>query len=120
MTEDNKSHIEPNNRKRRVLFAVGILIGLLLGALVTILLVDWLDYERPTVVKVLDRSENAGTKDTVVNYVIHKYEAPGDLESETLDTDSLMQDSTAVEEDNSDFMVVEDDINDWQNDESVP
>ena len=120
MSEENNTVDNSNKRNRTVLFAIGLLVGLLFGGCLTILLVDWLDYERPTVVKVLDRSENAGTKDTVVNYVIHKYETHGDLETENLTADSLMLDSTIVEEDNSDFMVVEDDVDDWQNEESAP
>ncbi len=119
MSEDHNANIGPNNKKRRVLFAIGILIGLLLGSIVTMLLVDWLDYKRPTVVKVLDPSPAEGTKDTVVNYVIHKYEVQNEIEEES-PADSLLQDSIMIEEDNSDLMLDEDVIRELQAEETDP
>lgn len=114
MSEDNNTTIRPNNRKRKVLFAIGLLVGLLLGGLLAMLLMDWLDYKRPTVVKVLERSTPSGAKDTVVNYVIHKYEAQDGVNQEMLASDTLMADSANVDEDYQDFMLDEGDMQDWQ------
>ena len=114
MSEDNNATIGPNNSKRKMLFIIGLLIGLLLGGLLAMLLVDWLDYKRPTVVKVLERTAPSGTKDTVVNYVVHKYESQDEMQPQTQDSDTLMSDSTDLDEDYQDFMLDEDDIREWR------
>lgn len=114
MSEDNNATIGPNNSKRKMLFIIGLLIGLLLGGLLAMLLVDWLDYKRPTVVKVLERTAPSGTKDTVVNYVVHKYESQDEMQPQTQDSDTLMLDSTDLDEDYQDFMLDEDDIREWR------
>lgn len=110
MSEDNNATAKPNNRKRKILFIIGLLVGLLMGALLTMLLMDLLDFEHPTVVKVLEQTTPSNAKDTVVNYVIHKYESQDGMASETLDTDTLMTDSAGMSEDYQDFMLDEDDL----------
>ena len=107
MSEENNTPTKPQNRKRKVLFIIGLLVGLLLGGVLTMLLMDLLDYEHPTVVKVLEHSAPAGTKDTVVNYVIHKYESQDVANRETQDTDTLMADSSEFNEDYQDYMLDE-------------
>lgn len=114
MSEDSNATIGPNNSKRKMLFVIGLLIGLLLGGLLAMLLVDWLDYKRPTVVKVLERTAPSSTKDTVVNYVVHKYESQNEMQPQTQDSDTLMSDSTDLDEDYQDFMLDEDDIHEWR------
>lgn len=110
MSEENNTPTKPQNRKRKVLFIIGLLVGLLLGGVLTMLLMDLLDYEHPTVVKVLEHSAPAGTKDTVVNYVIHKYESQDGANRETQDADTLMVDSSEFNEDYQDYMLDEEDL----------
>ena len=112
MAEDNLSD-NPRPPKRKALFFVGILIGLLLGALVAMLIVDWIDYQRPTVVKVLERSQ-AASKDTVVQYVIHKHVTEENDVSDDFVPDSLMADSTFIADDSQDLMMDDDDLDEWQ------
>lgn len=120
MTEDNNTNIEPGKQRRRVLFIVGVIIGLLAGAILTMLIVDWLDYKHPTVVKILEHSTPAGSKDTVINYVIHKHVNQEETNLKVLEADSLSQDSIDQETDYQDFMLDEDEIQDWQADEEMP
>lgn len=84
------------------------------------LLMDLLDYEHPTVVKVLERSAPSGAKDTVVNYVIHKYESQDGTSEQALDADSLMSDSSALNEDYQDFMLDEEDLRDLKTADNNP
>jgi len=82
----------------------------MLGAVLTMLVMDWLDYKHPTVVKVFGPSEKSKS-DTVVNYVIHKYQ-PSDVEENgSLAADTLGMDSALVDEiDYQDFMLDEEDF----------
>ena len=107
MSEDSNAPVNPHNRKRKVLFIIGLLVGLLLGGVLALLLVDLLDYEHPTVVKVLERSAPSGAKDTVVNYVIHKYESQDETSEEALEVDTLIADSSVFNEDYQDYMLDE-------------
>lgn len=116
MSQEDFSENKPDNRRRRLLFIIGGLIGLLLGAVLTMLVVDWLDYKHPTVVKVFEPSTTQKT-DTVVNYVIHKYQSEESGKSGALAADTLAMDSSLVDEqDYQDFMLDEEDL---QEDEAV-
>ena len=81
------------------LFLIATIIGLLLGAVVTMLVIDLTGYHHPTVVNVIpsDTLASKHGSDTVVKYVIHKYEdreiqnlAAQDLDS--IPADSLLDD----------------------------
>ena len=77
------------------LFLIATIIGLLLGAVVTMLVIDLTGYHHPTVVNVIpsDTLASKHGSDTVVKYVIHKYE---DREMQNLaaqDLDSIPVDS---------------------------
>jgi len=110
MSQEDFSEKKPDNRRRRLLFVIGGLIGLLLGAVLTMLMVDWLDYKHPTVVKVFEPSTSQKT-DTVVNYVIHKYQSEESGKSGALATDTLAMDTSMVDElDYQDFMLDEEDM----------
>ena len=110
MSQEDFSEKKPDNRRRRLLFVIGGLIGLLLGAMLTMLMVDWLDYKHPTVVKVFEPSTSQKT-DTVVNYVIHKYQSEESGKSGALATDTLAMDTSMVDElDYQDFMLDEEDM----------
>lgn len=111
MSQEDFSEKKPDNR-RRLLFVIGGLIGLLLGAILTMLVVDWLDYKHPTVVKILEPS-SARKTDTVVNYVIHKYQPEDEVENSSMPADTMDMDTTIVDElDYQDFMLDEDDMQD--------
>lgn len=110
MSQEEISTNKPDNRRRRLLFALGGVIGLLLGAVLTMLVVDWLDYKHPTVVKVTEPTSE-GKSDTVVNYVIHKYQSENVAETASQAADTLGMDSAMVDElDYQDFMLDDDDL----------
>lgn len=110
MSQEEISTNKPDNRRRRLLFALGGVIGLLLGAVLTMLVVDWLDYKHPTVVKVMEPASE-GKSDTVVNYVIHKYQSENVAETASQAADTLGMDSAMVDElDYQDFMLDDDDL----------
>lgn len=110
MSQEEISTNKPDNRHRRLLFALGGVIGLLLGAVLTMLVVDWLDYKHPTVVKVTEPTSE-GKSDTVVNYVIHKYQSENVAETASQAADTLGMDSAMVDElDYQDFMLDDDDL----------
>ena len=110
MSQEEISTNKPDNRRRRLLFALGGVIGLLLGAVLTMLVVDWLDYKHPTVVKVTEPTSE-GKSDTVVNYVIHKYQSENVAENASQAADTLGMDSAMVDElDYQDFMLDDDDL----------
>lgn len=112
MSQEDFSEKKPDNRRRRLLFVIGGLVGLLLGAILTMLVVDWLDYKHPTVVKILEPS-SARKTDTVVNYVIHKYQPENVEENGSMPADTMDMDTTMVDElDYQDFMLDEDDMQD--------
>lgn len=110
MSQEEISTNKPDNRRRRLLFVLGGVIGLLLGAVLTMLVVDWLDYKHPTVVKVMEPASE-GKSDTVVNYVIHKYQSENVAETASQAADTLGMDSAMVDElDYQDFMLDDDDL----------
>lgn len=110
MSQEEISTNKPDNRRRRLLFALGGVIGLLQGAVLTMLVVDWLDYKHPTVVKVTEPTSE-GKSDTVVNYVIHKYQSENVAETASQAADTLGMDSAMVDElDYQDFMLDDDDL----------
>ena len=114
MSQEDFSEKKTDNRRRRLLFVLGGVIGLLLGALLTMLLMDWLDYKHPTVVRVMEPTPE-GKSDTVVNYVIHKYQTENATENNSLSSDTLAADSVLSDEtDYQDFMLDDDDLRELQ------
>ena len=115
---EEKQPEPPRRPKRKVLFVVGILLGLLFGALVTLLLVDWFNYKAPTVVKVLERTPQ-NDPDTVVRYVIKNKSTQEESVTDDFMPDSLTVDSAFMADDSQDLILEEDDLDDWQ-DGSAP
>jgi hypothetical protein len=119
MSQEDFSEKKTDNRRRRLLFALGGVIGLLLGALLTMLVVNWLDYGHPTVVKIMEPTLE-GKSDTVVNYVIHKYQTEKASENNPLSSDTLAADSVMSDElDYQDFMLDDDELRELQETEEA-
>lgn len=96
-TPDNNS----KTPKRGILFLIAIFIGLLFGAILTLLIVDIVDTRHSSQVHILplDTTANKKSSDTVVQYVIHKYEADRYHDNTLLRSDSLSSDTSyAIDE----------------------
>lgn len=79
---------------------IAIIIGVLLGVGITVLLLDVMRLRKPIVVKVEndDKSDSKGSKDTIVKYVVHRYENRSMLYDDQLQPiDSLSQDTLYAE-----------------------
>lgn len=105
----SKSHGTPS---KGAWFAVAVLIGLLIGALVTIVVIDLTGYHNPTVVNMI-RPEDVGAlsnSDTVVKYVIHKYEPQDFVTIDKQDLDTLPADSVAWLDESEDLTMDYDEL----------
>ena len=111
MENEQKTDNQPqSNNRRKALFWVGISLGILLGAVLTMLIVNWLDHRRPNEIQIINPTQNPSKSDTVVKYVIHKHESyltqGGDLSiSDTSKIDSIYQ-----EEISQDYMLDDEDV----------
>ena len=79
---------------------IAIVLGVLLGAGITLLVLDVMRLRKPIVVKVEndDKSASKGANDTIVKYVVHKYENRSMLYDDQLQPiDSLSQDTLFAE-----------------------
>ena len=95
-TPETTQNATPNGPKRKVLFLLGIVFGLLLGAALMLLVVNWLDYRRPREVEILRAAAPEGGKDTIVNLVIHRHVNPKNQieiidSSDSTSLDSLLE-----------------------------
>lgn len=102
-TQDNNGNA-PKTPSKGTLFAVAALVGLLLGAVVTLLVLDLTGYNRSTVVHMIpsENSNPAHGSDTVVKYVIHKYE-PESAAIDRQDLDTIPADSLAMVDETEDL-----------------
>lgn len=105
MESEQKNGHPQQSQKRKVLFGLGILIGILFGVALTLLLVKWMDSRKPKTVNVIQSVPQTGSSDTVVKYVIHKHESYT-LPSDYPNSDTLRSDSTYINEEES-FMMDE-------------
>jgi len=100
--------VKPN---RKPLFIIGLVFGVLLGALLTMLVVDWLHYRLPKTVQVnSDATRREAVSDTVVNYVIHKYERDQGMNQTDRYGDVAEADSLCLEDESEDLMMDEDEL----------
>lgn len=79
---------------------IAIVLGVLLGDGITMLVLDVMRLRKPIVVKVEndDKSASKGANDTIVKYVVHKYENRSMLYDDQLQPiDSLSQDTLFAE-----------------------
>lgn len=104
MEAQDNSKKAPKTPSKGTWFFIAVLIGLLLGALVTLLVIDITGYHHPTVVNMI-RPEDVGpsSSDTVVKYVIHKYESPARVAFDRQDLDTLASDSLTVMDETEDL-----------------
>lgn len=104
MEAQDNSKKAPKTPSKGTWFFIAVLIGLLLGALVTLLVIDITGYHHPTVVNMI-RPEDVGpsNSDTVVKYVIHKYESPARVAFDRQDLDTLASDSLTVMDETEDL-----------------
>lgn len=103
---ENKRKIAKNSK----IFMVAIVLGVLLGAIVTLLVLDVMKLRKPIVVHVEGNNTEAsqGAKDTVVKYVVHRYEERALLYDDQLTPlDSIAQD-TVYQENLSEDLTMED------------
>ena len=118
MKEKYTPEIKKVNPKRKPLFIIGLVLGILLGAILTMLMVDWFHYRIPKNVQVINEapSEN-GKSDTLVNYVIHKYERVPNYEPSRWNEDTLTADSIYLEDESEDWMMDEQDLEEIEDQE---
>lgn len=92
---DNKQR----NQKNGKVFLIAIVLGILLGVGVTVLVLEVMRFRKPIVVKVEnDKSDSKGSNDTIVKYVVHRYENRSMLYDDQLQPiDSLSQDTLYAE-----------------------
>jgi len=110
-TQDNngKSSKTPS---KGTLFVVAALIGLLLGTVVTLLVIDITGYHHPTVVNMIptEKADTPSSSDTVVKYIIHKYEPQDHNQIDSQDLDSIPTDSLAGIEETEDLTMDYDEL----------
>ncbi len=108
MEEDKIIEKESKGPNRKVLFVVGIVFGLALGAGVTMFLVNLMHLRHQAVEKQEMPVDPSGKSDTVVQYVIHQYAAMSSPSSraagDSLDVDTLSEDLS------QDLMMDEDEL----------
>ena len=93
--ESQDSHDKPSKTPNKgTVFIIASLIGLLFGAIITLLVLDVTGFHHPTIVNMIppDTTATRGN-DTVVKYVIHKYEPTTADELANHSLDSLSGDS---------------------------
>ncbi len=105
--------------KKKVLFLIGIIFGILLGALLTMFITDWLDYRRPTEVRVLTPQPSGKGADTVVKYVVHRHETAPEEQLYHAVADTARVDTAFADDSSQDLYLDEDGLADADDDEVV-
>lgn len=110
MEQTENNGIQPTpNPKRRVLFLLGIIVGILLGVGITMLIVNHLNSLHPKEIQLVHPTEQVGKSDTVVKYIIHKHEAMySENPAQAIDTAAI--DTLQETELSQDYMLDEDDL----------
>ena len=97
--------MENQATKKGLILLLGVVIGLLTGILVAVLVVNKVNPDRSTEVRVI-APETPAVKDTVVKYVIHQYQSAPKFTVNAVDqADSLSADSLYVEGGALDYML---------------
>ncbi|MBO4504740.1 MAG: hypothetical protein J5730_08030 [Bacteroidales bacterium] len=103
--ESQDSHDKPSKTPNKgTVFIIASLIGLLFGAIITLLVLDVTGFHHPTIVNMIppDTTATRGN-DTVVKYVIHKYEPTTADELANQSLDSLSGDSIIMMDESEDL-----------------
>lgn len=95
----------PKVPKRGTIFLIAILIGLLLGAVITLLVLDLIGSRHTSDVHIIpmDTTASKAKSDTVVQYVIHKYEVDNYQGKSIHSPDSISSDSTYAYDETEDL-----------------
>ena len=107
--------------KKGLILLLGVIIGLLVGIFVAFIVVSKFRTNPSSVVKVLPAPKTSSSKDTVYKYIVHQYEqAPGD-EIDYPVADSLLMDSMYIQDNSMDYMLEDEDYQDfgWKEDANV-
>lgn len=105
MEAQNSSDEKSKAPKRGTLFLIAILLGLLFGTVITLLVMNLVGRPQHTVVHVLpsDSTATSAASDTVVKYVIHKYENAELQDALDQASDSLASDSVYAYDESEDL-----------------
>ncbi len=91
--------------KKGLILLLGIIIGILTGVLVAFIVVEKFNLKSPSVVKVLPMSSTQTGKDTVYQYIVHKYDQMPEDDVVYPVGDSLLTDSAYYQDYSMDFML---------------
>lgn len=119
MEAQNSSDEKSKAPKRGTLFLIAILLGLLFGTVITLLVMNLVGRPQHTVVHVLpsDSTATGSASDTIVKYVIHKYEAEELDKAFEYASDSLASDSVYAYDESEDLTM--DDIDPYVADDPM-
>lgn len=109
METQNTSDSNPKAPKRGTIFLIAILIGLLFGVVATLLILNIVGPRHTSSVHVIPMDTTAlkSKTDTVVQYVIHKYE-PGDYQGgANQKSDTISSDSTTYAYDETEDLTMD-------------
>lgn len=95
--------------KKGLILLLGVVIGVLAGALVSFVVVQKLNLKQPSVVKVLPMPSTPTGKDTVYQYIVHQYNQTPSEDIVYPVSDSLLADSAYVRDNSMDFLLEDED-----------
>lgn len=96
--------------KKGIILLLGVIIGLLVGVLVTFVMVKKLNFKPQQPVKMVTPSTQQGSSDTIYKYIVHQYESGPRDQNAALDGDSLQVDTAFVEDYSMDYMLEDEDV----------
>lgn len=109
MTENQPSQTS----KKGLVLLLGIIIGLLIGVLVAFVVVEKFNLKSPSVVKLLPTPSSSSEKDTVYQYIERQHKETNGNEGEYPMEDSLEADSIYIQENTMDYMLEDDDYQEF-------
>ena len=109
MTENQSSQTS----KKGLVLLLGIIIGLLIGVLVAFVVVEKFNLKSPSVVKLLPTPSSSSEKDTVYQYIERQHKETNGNEGEYPMEDSLEADSIYIQENTMDYMLEDDDYQEF-------
>ena len=101
--------------KKGLILLLGIIIGILTGVLVAFIVVEKFNLKSPSVVKVLPTPSSPASKDTVYQYIVHKYDQMPEDDVVYPVGDSLLTDSAYYQDYSMDFMLEDESSQEFSN-----
>ncbi len=96
--------------KRGLILLLGVIIGVITGFVVAFVLFQKINsLTKPVVKEFSNNSYELRTADTIVKYVVHKYEPHNNLQGNIIQPDTLTTDSTLVDFQSVDFLLEDED-----------